>query len=199
MRAFHSALEQSLQLLRIVNGRARARVLAFRGATVDRKVTIGARCRVDRPWGVTIGERSVAEDDVYFKLVADDAALELGIYVFIGRGAEFDVQGRVSVGDHTLIAPGCFITDHGHGISAAVRIDEQDTLARPVIIGNDVWLGANVTVVGGVKIGDGAVVGANAVVTKDVPARAIVAGVPARVLRGRTSDQISQDSSHANR
>ena len=172
-------------------------MLAFRGATVEQKVTIGARCRVDRPWCVTIGERSVAEDGVYLKLVADDAVLEFGAYVFIGRGVEFDVQERVSVGDHTLIAPGCFITDHGHGISGDLLIDQQPVNAQPVIIGNDVWLGANVTVVAGVNMGDGAIVGANAVVTRDVPRMAIVAGVPARVLRYRDGESRFQTGTGA--
>jgi acetyltransferase-like isoleucine patch superfamily enzyme len=185
MAAFHRALEQSLKFMRIVKGRARARVLAFRGATVKDKVTIGAMCRVERPWCVTFGARCVAEEAVYLKVVADDAILEFGRHVFIGRGSEFDVQERVSVGDHTLIAPGCFITDHGHGFSEELRIDQQPGVARPVVIGNDVWLGANVTVLAGVTISDGAIVGANAVVTRNVPAMAMVAGVPARLLRYR--------------
>ncbi len=163
----------------------RARLLALRGAQVGTKVSIGTMCRVDRPWAVSIGPRSLFEDSVYLKVVADDAALEFGSYVFVGQGAEFDVQEKVSVGDHSLIAPGCFITDHEHGISPELRIDQQPGVARPVTIGNDVWLGANVTVIAGVTIGDGAVIGANAVVTKDIPPMAIAVGVPATVLRYR--------------
>jgi len=125
-------------------------------------------------------------------VVADDAILDFGAYVFIGRGSEFDVQERVSVGDHTLIAPGCFITDHCHGISDELRMDQQPGIAKPVIIGNDVWLGAKVTVLAGVTIGDGAIVGADAVVTRDVPAMAIVTGIPARILRYRDGDIQSQ-------
>jgi len=185
MKAIHRHLEQGLTLMRIANGRARARVLAFRGATVREKVTLGAMCRVERPWCVTLGARCVAEDSIYFKVVADDAILDFGAYVFIGRGSEFDVQERVSVGDHTLIAPGCFITDHGHGISDELRVDQQAGTAKPVIIGNDVWLGAKVTVLAGVTIGDGAIVGADAVVTRDVPAMAIVTGIPAKIQRYR--------------
>jgi acetyltransferase-like isoleucine patch superfamily enzyme len=148
-------------------------------------VSIGPWCRIDRPWTVSIGERSLFEDSVFLKIVADDAVLEFGSYVFVGHGSEFDVQEKVSVGNNSLIAPGCFITDHRHGISPEMRIDQQPGVVEPVTIGNDVWLGANVTVLAGVTIGDGAVVGANAVVTKDVPSMVIVAGVPATFLRYR--------------
>ena len=58
-----------------------------------------------------------------------------------------------------------------------------DTICKPIRIGNDVWIGANVTVVGGVTIGEGAIVAAGAVVTKDVPPRTVVAGVPAKVIK----------------
>jgi acetyltransferase-like isoleucine patch superfamily enzyme len=186
-REILQALERKLALVRNARGRVRARVLALRGAVVKEKVSLGAMCRVERPWCISIGERSIAEDCVYLKVVDDKARLEFGRYVFIGKGSEFDVLERISVGHHTLIAPGCFITDHNHGTDGELRIDQQSVIARPVTIGNDVWLGANVTVVAGVSIGDGAVVGANAVVTCDVPAMAVVVGVPARVLRYRSN------------
>ena len=85
----------------------------------------------------------------------------------------------MTIGDHTVIAPGCFITDHNHGIAPDKRIDEQPCVSEPVTIGKDVWLGTKVVVLPGVSIGDGAVVAANAVVTKNVPPAGVVAGVPA--------------------
>lgn len=183
--SFHRTIERCLQLARLAGGRVRARLFALRGARVGSKVSFGTGCRVYRPWAISVGHRSVFEDAVYLKVVSDSATIEFGSYVFIGRGVEFDVQEKISVGDHSLIAPGCFVTDHEHGISPDLRIDQQPGVATPVTIGNDVWLGANVTVVAGVTIGDGAVVGANAVVTRDVPSMAIVAGVPATILRYR--------------
>lgn len=178
-------IEALVEGLRLIRGRVRSQALSFRGASVGAKVFVGRGCRVDRPWCVRIGERVVAEDNTYLKVVSDDAELAIGRMVFLGRGTEFDVMQRVTIGDHTLIAPGCFITDHFHQIAPGLRIDEQGCDAAPVTIGRDVWLGAGTVVLAGVNIEDGAVVGANSVVTQDVPAQAIVAGAPARVLRFR--------------
>ena len=134
-----------------------------------------------------MGERVVLESDVYLKVVADAAKLTLGDSVFVGRGVEFDVMGSVSVGAHTLIAPRCFITDHVHGTAPGSRIDQQSCAVEAVVIGADVWLGTGVVVLPGVRIGDGAVVGANSVVTKDIAPMTVAAGIPARVVRARSS------------
>jgi acetyltransferase-like isoleucine patch superfamily enzyme len=131
------------------------------------------------------------------KVVSAAATVELGNYVFVGRGSEFDVIEKLSIGEHTVIAPGCFITDHNHGTSANQRIDMQACLAKPVTIGDDVWLGANAVIVPGVAIGNGAVVGAGAVVTRDVPPMAIVAGVPARIIRFRESSHVYEQAAAA--
>ncbi|HBI15603.1 MAG TPA: hypothetical protein DDY20_08840 [Desulfobulbaceae bacterium] len=91
----------------------------------------------------------------------------------------------VSIGAHTQIAPGCFITDHSHGIARELRIDQQPCSEYPVCIGCDVWLGTKVTVLAGVTIGDGAIIAAHSVVNKDVAPYEIVGGVPARFIRNR--------------
>ena len=187
-------VEHLIVSISLVKGRVRARILAFRGAAVKEKVFLGAGCKVERPWRVSLGERFVAEDAVYLKIVSDNASLEFGDHVFIGRGTKFDVINKVSVGDHTVIAPDCFITDHNHGVAPESPIDQQPCRAKPVVIGKDVWLGTKVVVVAGVKIGDGAVVGAGAVVTHDVPPMAMVAGVPAKLVRYRHNQATGQDS-----
>jgi acetyltransferase-like isoleucine patch superfamily enzyme len=185
MNKLHYHFEHWRSTVLLITGRVRARLLALRGSRVGAKARLDARCRVERPWCIKFGARFHAEENVCLKVVCDEASLEFGDSVFIGRGSEFDVVERVSVGAHSVIAPGCFVTDHNHGISHRLRIDQQPCLANPVTIGMDVWLGANVVVVAGVTIGDGAVVGASSVVTRDVPPMAVVAGVPARVLRYR--------------
>lgn len=178
-------LESLHSLWALSRGRTRARLWAARGARIGKRSIVGMRCVVEHPECVELGERGVLEADVYLKVVAETAVLELGDHVFIGRGTEIDVLGSVTVGAHTVIAPRCFITDHNHGILAGLRIDQQTCSIEPVAIGSDVWLGTGVVVLPGVNIGDGAVVGANSVVTKDVAPMTVVSGAPARFLRVR--------------
>jgi acetyltransferase-like isoleucine patch superfamily enzyme len=106
--------------------------------------------------------------------------LTLGKDIFINMGCRFQDTGGITIGDGSLIGHGSTLTTIDHGIDPDRR---GDMVPAPVIIGRKVWLGASVTVVPGVTIGDGAIVGAGAVVTKDVPADAIVAGVPAKLIR----------------
>lgn len=185
MNALQSGLDTVLLLSGVIAGRLRASWLRLRGGCVGRKVTIGHGCQIHRPWSVDLGTRLVLENGVALKLVSPEASLKLGESTFVGRGSEFDVLGSMSIGSHTLIAPYCFVTDHNHGVLSDQRIDEQPCKVEPVRIGNDVWLGTRVVVLPGVSIGDGAVVAAGAVVTRDVPAGAIVAGVPAKIIRFR--------------
>lgn len=106
--------------------------------------------------------------------------LTLGRGVFINLGCRFQDTGGITIGDGTLIGHGSTLTTLNHHVDPDRR---ADMVPAPIRIGRKVWLGAAVTVVPGVTIGDGAIVGAGAVVTKDVPANAIVAGVPARLIR----------------
>ena len=95
-------------------------------------------------------------------------------------GCRFQDTGGITIGEGSLIGHGSTLTTLNHGVDPDRR---ADMAPAPVVIGRKVWLGAAVTVVPGVTIGDGAIVGAGAVVTKDMPANAVVAGVPAKVLR----------------
>ena len=106
--------------------------------------------------------------------------LSLGKDVFINMGCRFQDAGGITIGDGSLIGHGSTIVTLNHATDPARR---ADMIPSPVVIGRKVWLGAAVTVLPGVTLGDGAIVGAGAVVTKDVPANAIVAGVPARLIR----------------
>ena len=170
---------------RIATARLRAWLLRGLGCSGLHKGLVGAGVRIDYPHGVRIGSRTQLESDVWLKLVDSKARLEVGQYGFIGRGVEIDVSKQVSIGDHVLIAPGVFITDHTHNIKSGILIDAQGCASAPVCIADDVWIGARAVILPGVNIGRGAVIGAGAVVTRDVAENSVVAGVPARVLRKR--------------
>jgi len=179
-------IEGAIELWRICADRARAIVLSLRGARIGRKVRVGPRCTFERPWCIRLEDRVRVEEGVYIKVTADDAEIRIGAYSFLGRGTELDVARGVRIGSHSLVAPGCFVTDHGHAFRrASKRIDEQGCEVAPVRIGDDAWLGAGAVVLMGANIGDGAVVGAGSLVRGDVPAYEVYVGVPARSVGRR--------------
>ena len=106
--------------------------------------------------------------------------ITVGKNVFINSGCRFQDQGGIFIGDGTLIGHNVVLATLNHGIAPEER---HDLFPAPICIGKNVWIGANVTVLPGVTIGDNAVIAAGAVVTKDVPANVVVAGVPAKVIR----------------
>jgi len=106
--------------------------------------------------------------------------LRLGKGVFVNMGCRFQDAGGITIGDGSLVGHGSTLTTLNHAVDPDRR---ADMLPARIMIGRKAWLGAAVTVLPGITIGDGAIIGAGAVVTKDVPANAIVAGVPARVIR----------------
>lgn len=134
-----------------------------------------------------------------FKSIGEDVFIEPNFRCEVGRNItigshayiNFDCvmldNAPITLGDYVWIAPmvGLFATNH------ALDFEERKNgacQAKPIVIGNGVWLGGHVTVLGGVTIGDGAVIGAGAVVTHDIPANCIAVGNPARVLREITDE-----------
>ena len=106
--------------------------------------------------------------------------IHIGNHVYINTGCTMQDQGGIYIGDGTLIGHHCMIATLNHDFAPEHR---HDLHPLPVRIGNNVWIGANVTILPGVSIGDNAVVAAGAVVTKDVPANMLVAGIPAKAIR----------------
>lgn len=106
--------------------------------------------------------------------------IHMGKKVFINSGCRFQDQGGITIGDGVLIGHNVVLATINHDINPGKRADLHPA---PIVIGNDVWIGANATVLPGVTIGDGAVIAAGAVVTRDVPPNVIVGGVPARIMK----------------
>jgi acetyltransferase-like isoleucine patch superfamily enzyme len=179
------AFARPATLARIAMERLRASWLRLLGMQIGAKSGFGPRTVVRRPWCIRVGERVWFEHNVYLKLVADSARLEIGDRAWIGTGTEFDVSKSVVVGAHSQIAPNVFITDHTHNSTSRALIEEQGIAEAPVTIGRDVWIGTGSVILHGVTIGDGAVIGARSVVNRDVAPYTIVAGAPARVIGER--------------
>lgn len=99
-------------------------------------------------------------------------------------GLHNTIIGPVRIGNHVNLAQGITITALNHNFSdAEKRIDEQGVSTTPVVLEDDIWIGANAVILPGVTIGQHSVVAAGAIVTKDVPPHSLVAGVPAKVIR----------------
>jgi acetyltransferase-like isoleucine patch superfamily enzyme len=131
-----------------------------------------------------IGEGTLLEPGVWIT-APGDARIRIGQGTFLNLNVMVAAQELVEIGDHCMFANGCFVTDANH------RFDDPDkpitwqgfSSKGPTRIGDNVWCGANVVVTSGVTIGERSVIGANSVVTQDIPPRSIAAGVPAKVLR----------------
>lgn len=108
--------------------------------------------------------------------------IHLGEHVIININAVMLDGGNITIGDHTLIGPNCSFYTSIHPMDYLERRKPQET-CKPITIGEDCWLGGNVTVVGGVKIGARSVIGAGSVVVKDIPEDCFAAGNPCRVIR----------------
>jgi acetyltransferase-like isoleucine patch superfamily enzyme len=111
------------------------------------------------------------------------SVLEIGAGTYVNRGTYFDAHVEMRIGRNCLIGPACYFTDANHGRAADVPVALQPIETKPVIIGDNVWIGAHCLVLPGVTIGDGAVIGAGSIVTRSVPAGAVAYGSPARVAR----------------
>lgn len=108
-----------------------------------------------------------------------------------GVGIDCEVYGPVEIGNDVMMGPDVVIYTSGHKYDRAdVPMWRQgSTETAPVKIGNDVWIGRRAIIMPGVTVGDGSIIGAGAVVTKDVPPYAIVGGVPAKVIKMRFSEE----------
>ena len=112
----------------------------------------------------------------------------IGNDVFIGRGCQLwahSATAGIAIGDHVLLGPDVLVTTLGHRYEDPA----MPVVARPVVIGPRCWIGARATILPGVTLGEGVVVAAGSVVAEDIPAWAVVAGVPARLVKRRELDE----------
>lgn len=159
------------------------RIRIGKQAVIDDYVQISARGTADE--GIEIGERVLVGQNV--RLRTREGNISIGDESNIGPDCHIGTSSNITIGKHCLFGGRCYIGGLQHGFEDTdTPITEQKMVSRGgVQMGDDVWLGAHVIVNDGVKIGNGAIIGAGSVVTNDIPAYAIALGIPAKVIRKR--------------
>lgn len=176
------------------------------GVAFARNVTI--RC----PKRLFVGEGTLIDEQVYFDIKSAAATVRLGARNQIIQGARFETGyeghvtlgddcfvgahailngfGGITIGDNVLIAGHCHIVSGDHGFAdLSVPMSQQPITGKGITIEDDVWLGAGVKLLDGVRIGQGSIISAGAVVNRDVAPRSIVGGVPAKLIRMRDHER----------
>ena len=150
--------------------------LVFLGRGLE--LEIGRKGRLDLGRFVWIGDGT--------KIRCHEGRVEIGAKTVMGQECTISAYQHVRIGEQCVIADRAMFIDFDHGIVEVERpIRQQGIYKRDVEVGNNVWIGYGACILRGVSVGDNSVIGTNAVVAKDVPANAIVGGVPARIIRMR--------------
>ncbi|TMM09640.1 MAG: acyltransferase [Actinobacteria bacterium] len=159
-------------------GRRRLRTdgIAFIGPKVT--LQVGKRGRIELGRWAWLGHRT--------KIRCHEGVVSIGAKTVLGQECTISAYQHVSIGRECVIADRVMLIDFDHGVVEVDRpIRLQGIYKRDVRVGNNVWIGYGACILRGVTIGDNAIVGTSAVVTKDVPPNGVVAGIPARVVRMR--------------
>jgi acetyltransferase-like isoleucine patch superfamily enzyme len=165
-----------LRLRRLVKRRLRTDGIAFIGPKVV--LQIGRKGRIELGRWSWIGHGT--------KIRCHEGVVSIGAKTVLGQECTISAYQHVSIGRECVIADRVMLIDFDHGVVEVERpIRLQGIYKRDVNVGNNVWIGYGACILRGVTIGDNAIVGTSAVVTRDVPENAVVAGAPARVIRMR--------------
>jgi len=164
------------RLFTVAGSRWRTDGLVFFGRKLELQIARGACVEFGR--FVWIGDGT--------KIRCHEGEVEIGAKTVIGQECTISAYQRVRIGEQCVIADRAMFIDFDHGVVEVERpIRSQGIYKRDVEVGSNVWIGYGACVLRGVRVGDNSIVGTNSVVTRDVPANAVVAGIPARVIRMR--------------
>lgn len=158
---------------------------------VGKGTVVGERTRIVNSANVHIGNGCLLQDEVYIR-AGTEGKVTIGHRAAINSFARLFGHGSLHIGEDTQIGPGTLITttEHDYGADLATHF-------KPVVIGKRVWIGANVTILAGVEVGDFAVIGAGSVVTRNIPPYAVAVGYPARVVNRYDPSPSGQESQPA--
>jgi acetyltransferase-like isoleucine patch superfamily enzyme len=153
---------------------------------------LGKNVHIDRhvefmrfPKNIFISNNVVVKEGARICSCNETAVVFIGENTTIGYHTFVFASSKIEIGSNCLIAPFVYIVDSNHQIKRDVNINLQPNETAPIVIGNDVWIASNVTILKGVTIGDGAVIAANSVVNKDVGRYEIFGGSPAKKIGER--------------
>jgi acetyltransferase-like isoleucine patch superfamily enzyme len=144
---------------------------------IGKGTVVGVGTEIINAVNVHIGEHCLLQDHIYMR-AGNQGLITLGDRVAINSFAKLFGHGGIEIGEDTQIGPGSLITTTDHNVNGSL-----ESRFKKVCIGKRVWIGANVTILPGVSIGDFSVIGAGTVVTKDIPSKCVAVGVPARVIK----------------
>jgi acetyltransferase-like isoleucine patch superfamily enzyme len=146
------------------------------------ELEVGRKGRIELGRFVWIGDKT--------KIRCHEGRVEIGSKTVMGQECTISAYQRVRIGEQCVIADRAMFIDFDHGVVEVERpIRRQGIYKRDVEVGSNVWIGYGACILRGVSVGDNSIVGTNSVVTRDVPANAVVAGIPARVIRMREAPQ----------
>lgn len=204
-RLFWSIFDTTLKLLHASLGRLWRKVVRpYNGNLVEylrlmrmlfwfhRFDSFGTHCAIGggvRIWGsvrIHMGERCAIFDDA---VIVGIGVVKLGNSTSIGQNTVLVARERIEIGSNVMVAGNCYLLDVDHEYDAIdVPVPQQGLRVSPIKIGDDVWVGAHTIILRGVTIGEGAIIGANSVVSKDIPPYAVAVGNPARVVKYRGAE-----------
>jgi len=184
--AFKRILYLPMDCFFILQNRMRIKMLWF-----TKNVVVGRGVRIVPLSHFRVGRNTAIDQGTVLDcggLIWNDykGGIVIGESSYIGYNSVLLGGGDIRIGNKVLISPGCVLTTQGHffkGISGFMK--DQPTQLAKIVIGDDVWIGANSTILPGVTIGKGSVIGAGSVVNKDVPEYSVAWGIPAKVIRKR--------------
>lgn len=163
---------------------------------INEDIDLGRNIRIKGIKNLSIGRGVKIADGVFLHCGASirnshRGGISIGDNVYIGPYCVLFGEGGIEIGNDCLIAPGTIITSQQHTYTDwNIPIRKQPSEHSKIVIEDDVWIGSNAVILPGIRIGKGSIIGAGAVVTKDVPPYSVAVGVPARVIKRRKQEPV---------